>query len=105
MVEKRTLSNSVWKPGGWPMSGVDGARLLMAKEWLSRPDVEKDVPHVYVDTVGCVTVGVGHNLGALNDPEKVLSHARGIAFVKRDGKRAQESDLRAELETLAGLPK
>ena len=34
---------------------------------LKKPDFENDVPYMYVDSEGYVTVGVGHNLTTGND--------------------------------------
>lgn len=42
-------------------------KLLKLLEVLKKPSSENNIPYMYVDTVGKVTVGVGHNLDAHKD--------------------------------------
>jgi GH24 family phage-related lysozyme (muramidase) len=49
---------------------------------LKGPQFEKNIPHMYVDTTGNVTVGVGHNITSHGDYQS-------LAFVvKRTGRKA-----------------
>ncbi len=70
------------------------AQLLKLLESLKKPSSENNIPYMYVDSVGKITVGVGHNLTAHRDmlslPFKVKRFKRypvrgghtGIAITK-----------------------
>lgn len=68
----------------------------MAGKVHSAEEFESFVPHMYLDVVGQVTVGIGH--GILS-----ASAASAIAFKKANGAAASSSEITAEFEKLRGM--
>ena len=82
-----------------PGFAVDSASdLLLWKNYLEQlkgPQFEKNIPYMYVDTTGNVTVGVGHNLTAKGDqltlPFKVKRLARkGVVTGSKDPQKSHD---------------
>lgn len=57
-------------------------------------EFEGCVPHMYLDTVGKVTVGIGHLI-----PDE--AHAAGLPFVDEAGHRASRDEVVAEFRTVS----
>lgn len=63
---------------------------------------EGDIPYMYLDTKGNVTVGVGHNIGR---PATCVTAATSLGFVRKDtGASATREEVAADLAALRGLP-
>ena len=59
---------------------------------------EGNIPHMYLDSKGYVTVGIGHLLSTVQNAQK-------LPFVDKDGKKATSEQIAADYNMIAKQPK
>ncbi|MDR0587768.1 MAG: hypothetical protein LBG61_02160 [Burkholderiales bacterium] len=59
--------------------------------------LENKVPHMYLDTEGVVTIGIGHAI-------KTVALAKKLPFLKADGSSATPAEIETEFNTIHALP-
>lgn len=59
---------------------------------------EDNIPHMYLDTEGLVTIGIGHVIRTVQDAYK-------LRFVGEDGKKASQEQIEADFDSIKKQPK